>query len=254
MDKAKNNLALIKALDVVEAVANGDRYLKDICSRLDIPKSTVHRILLGLIKANYIHEIKDVGLVLGTKLIQLGHIAEDNLPIKQIANPFLRHLAAMTKDTVHLGIRERDSIYFLDSVSGERHVQMSSRQGTCSPLSLSITGKSLMLDMEREEWLRIAQTQVAPQTNSITSEMEEYQHHGYSYGHVGYEKIYYCISVPVRDDQSNIVAAISVTTLKEYMPEDRVNMLVKLIQQSCDAIAEQIKKAQQIDLYHINNL
>lgn len=149
MDKAKNNLALIKALDVVEAVANGDRYLKDICSRLDIPKSTVHRILLGLIKANYIHEIKDVGLVLGTKLIQLGHIAEDNLPIKQIANPFLRHLAAMTKDTVHLGIRERDSIYFLDSVSGERHVQMSSRQGTCSPLSLSITGKSLMLDMER---------------------------------------------------------------------------------------------------------
>lgn len=64
-----------------------------------------------LIEARYIREVKGLGLVLGTKMIQLGNRAQKDMPLKEIAHPLLCELAEETKDTVHLGIKDEDHIF-----------------------------------------------------------------------------------------------------------------------------------------------
>ncbi|GAM58365.1 hypothetical protein JCM19231_3351 [Vibrio ishigakensis] len=71
MSSNQGNQALYKAFAVIDSIANGHRQLKAICEDTELPKSTVHRILQGLINERYIREVKGIGLVLGTKMIQL---------------------------------------------------------------------------------------------------------------------------------------------------------------------------------------
>ncbi|MCZ8486009.1 helix-turn-helix domain-containing protein [Vibrio lentus] len=94
---------------VIDSIAEGNRQLKDVCEHLQLPKSTVHRIIQGLIEARYIREVKGIGLVLGTKMIQLGIRAQQDMPLKEIAkNPLFANLLLKLKDTVHLGIKDED--------------------------------------------------------------------------------------------------------------------------------------------------
>ena len=115
MSKVQGNQALAKAFSVIDSIADGNRNLKDICEQLGLPKSTVHRILQGLIEARYIREVKGIGLVLGTKMIQLGIRAQADMPLKEIAKPYIRELAKLTQDTVHLGIKDEEFMAATDA-------------------------------------------------------------------------------------------------------------------------------------------
>ncbi|MFA0080362.1 IclR family transcriptional regulator, partial [Vibrio artabrorum] len=147
------NLALLKAFDVIDAVADGQRTLKSISDTTGIPKSTIHRILNGLIESRYIREIDGIGMVLGTRMIQLGNLAQETMPLKDIAHPFLCKLADDTKETVHLAIRDEDEVFYLDKISGHRAIQLRSKIGDRLPMAITGVGKALMLDLPKTEQL-----------------------------------------------------------------------------------------------------
>ncbi len=103
------NQSIVKAISIIDAVAMGDRNLKAISERVEIPTTTVHRMLQTLISQHLIRDVKGIGFTLGTKLITLGNIATQSMPLKHIARPFLEELKNLTNDTVHLGIKDRRS-------------------------------------------------------------------------------------------------------------------------------------------------
>ncbi len=240
MSRVQGNQALVKAFDVIDAIAAGDRQLKDVCTRLDLPKSTVHRILQGLIEARYVREVKGIGLVLGTKVIQLGIRAQQDMPLKEIAKPYLRELASLTKDTVHLGIKDEDQIFYLDKIPGERAIQLRSQVGDRLPMSATGIGKALMIDMPKMEWIRLITTQTAHDVEAMLCRMKEYSKHDYSYDLEDNEDLVRCVAVPIRNKYNNIIAAISVTSIKEYMPDERMKELIPVITEYCQKISKQL--------------
>ncbi|WP_036828257.1 IclR family transcriptional regulator [Photobacterium sanctipauli] len=240
MSSKQGNQALNKAIDVIDAIADGHRQLKDICDTLDLPKSTVHRILQGLIEARYIREVKGIGLVLGTKMIQLGIRAQKDMPLKEIAQPYLRELADKTKDTVHLGIKDEDEIFYLDKIPGERAIQLRSQVGDRLPLAATGVGKALMIDMPKMEWQRLITKQTNHNLEAMLARMEEYSQHDYSFDLEDNEDLVRCVAVPIRNKHNNIIAAISVTSIKEYMPDTRMQELISLMKVYSQKISEQL--------------
>ncbi|WP_051333495.1 IclR family transcriptional regulator [Aliagarivorans marinus] len=240
MSKLQGNQALVKALAVIDAVADGHRQLKDICLVLGYPKSTVHRILQGLIEARYIREVKGIGLVLGTKVIQLGIRAQQDMPLKEIAKPYLRELSELTQETVHLGIKDEDHVFYLDKLPGQRQIQMRSQVGDRLPMSITGVGKALMLDMPKMEWKRLISSQTQQDVDAMMQRMNEYSKRDYSFDLEDNEDHVHCVAVPIRNKYGNIIAAVSVTSIKEYMPDDRMRELVPVITSYCKKISEQL--------------
>lgn len=234
------NRSLQKAFHVIDAVAEGNRQLKDICQRLDLPKSTVHRILQGLIASRYIREVRGIGLVLGTKVIQLGIKAQKDMPLKELARPFLRELSAITKDAVHLGIKDEDKIFYLDKFPGKRAVQLRSQVGDRLPLASTGVGKSLMLDMPKMEWMRLFKEQVPDKVDIMMDRMNDYSENDYSFDLEDNDELVRCVAVPVRNKYGNIIAAISITSIKEYMPLERMNELIPILKKFSDNISKSI--------------
>ncbi|WP_139315031.1 IclR family transcriptional regulator, partial [Vibrio panuliri] len=235
-----SNQALLKAFKVIDAIALGHRQLKDICIYLDLPKSTVHRILQGLIEARYIREVHGIGLVLGTKMIQLGIRAQQDMPLKEIARPYLHQLAELTLDTVHLGIKDEDEVFYLDKIPGKRQIQMRSQIGDRLPLAGTGLGKALMLDMPKTEWRRLILSQKDLDIDVMMKRMELYSKNNFSYDLEDNDDLVRCVSIPIRNKYGNIIAAISVTSIKEYMSDDRMKELIPIITDYCRKISEQL--------------
>jgi DNA-binding IclR family transcriptional regulator len=232
-NNTKGTQALLKGLAVIDAVGEGDRTLKEIYESLNIPKSTAHRIVSSLVEQRYIREVKGIGFVLGTKLIQLGSLAQNEMPLKEIARPFLLELARITKDTVHLGIKDEDEIFYLDKFSGKRAIEMRSSIGDRLPISATGIGKALMLDMPSSEWHRLIGLQVKPEKRkNIIARMDEYSAHDYSFDLADNVDHLRCVAVPIRNNHGNIIAAISIASIEQYMPKERMLQLIPIMKKT----------------------
>ena len=66
---------LFRGLDVVSAVAEGCRTVRDISDKTGMTFSTTHRLASALVQIRYLHFEPRKGYRLGSRLVELGFIA-----------------------------------------------------------------------------------------------------------------------------------------------------------------------------------
>lgn len=103
---------LWKAFDVLDAFSHGRRVLtlSEISRRSGLPKSTVHRILLMLLKVQAVEQV-DGGYTVGLRMFTVGSMSAE-VRLRELSLPHLERLRRVTRQTVHLAvIRDGDAIY-----------------------------------------------------------------------------------------------------------------------------------------------
>ena len=134
---------LLRGLAILEAIANGARDMRAIGAALGTTRSTTHRLVSSLVQARYLRQVQG-GYLLGPKLIELGTIALEQMPLTAVARPHLEALAEATLDTIHLGVRDGDDVLYIDKIPGTRGLEMRSRVGHRMPLASTGIGKALL--------------------------------------------------------------------------------------------------------------
>jgi DNA-binding IclR family transcriptional regulator len=238
---------LLRGLAVIEAVAGGARDLATLSRVLGLSRSTTQRLASALVKARYLRtENEHYGL--GAKLIELGFQAREQVSIVALARPVLEALAAQTRDTVHLGLPEGAEVLYLDKIAGQRGLEMRSRIGHRMPLALTGVGKALMLDMPEDQWLALHTAGLASVNsrgtprpwNRYCEEMRVYAAQSVALDFAENEIGIHCVAAPVRDATGGVVAAISVASAAQHMPEDRMRLLVPDVAASAAAISRSL--------------
>ena len=77
---------LLRGLAILEAIANGARDMRAIGAALGTTRSTTHRLVSSLVQARYLRQVQG-GYLLGPKLIELGTIALEQMPLTAVATP-----------------------------------------------------------------------------------------------------------------------------------------------------------------------
>ncbi|MDG6896086.1 IclR family transcriptional regulator [Volucribacter amazonae] len=234
--------SLTKGIKVIEAIALGYRTLTHIQKHLQLPKTTTHRILKSLANENYIRDVKGIGYVLGTNLIRLGILAQEQMPLKAIAFPYLKKLSEQTCDTVHLGVREGDYVFYLEKIPGNRAIEMRSKIGDRLPLVVTGIGKALMLDLPQTEIEKLIGRYVADhKKEAIKQRMKQYCQQDFSFDLEDNSEFLHCVAVPIRNKYGNIIAAISIASISLYMPTERMYQLVKQLKIVSQQISNDIE-------------
>ncbi|TCP97402.1 IclR family transcriptional regulator [Sphingomonas sp. PP-F2F-A104-K0414] len=217
---------LMRGLDVMEAVARGQDTLPRLADTLGLSRSTAHRIASALVERGYLAFTPREGYRLGAQLLALGHQAQEQADIVQVARPHIETLAAMSEDTVHLGVIDTDLALYLDKVPGRRRITISSRVGDRHPLSSTGLGKALMLDHPPAYWdARLAAEQAKADGARWHDRMMGYVDAGRAFDLEENEDQIRCVAAPIRDATGTIVAAISVSSAAQYMDDDRMQRL-----------------------------
>jgi DNA-binding IclR family transcriptional regulator len=243
---------LIRGLTVIDAVARGAKSLQAIGGAIGCTRSTTHRLVSALVGTGHLRVVSGLGYVLGSKLIELGYLAREQLPLTAIARPHLEILARRTQDTVHLGLADGTEVFYLDKLPAKRGLEMRSRIGFRMPLAFTGVGKALMLDMTEDRWLDLyevgrgwhAARGTAPSTlpglSDFLTRMRSYVEQSCAYDLEENEAGVRCVAAPIRDAGGVIVAAISVASAAQYMPLERLPELRPQVMATAATISREL--------------
>jgi DNA-binding IclR family transcriptional regulator len=246
-DPPPGTQTLARGIAVVNAVARGKSRLREIAEETGIGRSTTHRLLQLLLATGYLRQLDDGAYALGPALIELGYQALQENPVTGVAAPVLRTLAERVHDTVHLAIEDRGQVLYLDKIPGTRGAVMRSQIGHRMPLTRTGIGKALLLDSPdrwRERFLA-EQPVTAGQglehdvltADAFVQVMRVSAGRGVTFDLEENEPGILCVAAPVRDASDAIVAAVSVTATRPYMPPERLEALAPVVQDAAARIS-----------------
>lgn len=243
---------LTRGLSVIEAVAEGHSTLMEIASVIGCSRSTTHRLASTLVQAGYLRSTSSANgqsFILGSRLVEMGFLARDHLPVVTLARDHLTALGAKTCDTVHLGIREGVEVLYLDKIPGQRGLEMRSRIGKRMPLASTGLGKALMLDLPESEWRTLYNVALShpatpharlPDWSDYRAGLRQSGLMSCAFDLEENEPGIRCVAAPIRDAGGKVVAAVSLASATIYMSEIRMHELAPSVVATTQAVSREL--------------
>lgn len=223
--------------------------ITDISQLMSLHKSTVHSLLKTLQEYGYIKQNTENGKYgLGMKLFERGNYVIQSLDIRHIAKKYLVDLSFKTGQTAHLVILDGKEGVYVDKVEGPMAVILYSRIGRRIPLHCSACGKALIAFMKENELQKILNDYdyFSQTENTITSEadflkeLEKVRNQGFAIDNQENEPGVRCIAVPIRNNENEIIAAISLSTLVARVDETQLGEFAAQLKQAGSELSEQM--------------
>lgn len=217
---------VIKAIEIINFLAeeSGNRGvgISEFSRKLDMGKSTVHRLLDTLQYYGYVEKNEETNCYrLGWKLYSVGKMVPVQNQILNLDQRYLVELNKKTRETVNLGILKRNESVIISKIDGySEGLRVIVSPAEREAVHATALGKVLISEMDDEQILALIAEGGSLQKytdNTITNpdfllrEIAKVRKQGYAVDNQEYGIGLYCMARPVRDYTRRIIAAVSVS-------------------------------------------
>jgi IclR family acetate operon transcriptional repressor len=219
IDRALRILALVGA-------APRGMTLDELAASLEIPKSSLHRILAALKFRQFIAQPETGGAYfLGTELLATAFRFHDRLDLRALIHPLLLRITAELGETTHMGVLDGAEIVYQDKIESTTHaIKLLSVIGGRNPAHATGVGKALLAwtyptDGAIMAWAAQWGPLSRPTRKTVRSpaqladELAAIRDRGYALDLEENEAEVRCAAVPIFLGHSVPAAAVSVTML-----------------------------------------
>ncbi|MGA1983770.1 MAG: IclR family transcriptional regulator [Acidobacteriaceae bacterium] len=224
--------------------------LKEITTRVDLPETTLFRVLLTLEKHKYLQQHRDGTYQLAPKLI-FGWLVQAADHVRSIARPELERLSSTFDETVSLSYLYDDRIHVLDCIETFHEIRMTNKIGRVLPPHCSAMGKVITAFQERALADRIlevyglyARTEFTiVDRHKLFKDFEEIRRTGISSDREESIRGGICFGAALRTEDRPVVAAISISTPTTRMTSELEQDIKAAILVAAERIADLLKNA-----------
>ncbi|MCZ4494216.1 MAG: hypothetical protein JWP53_3147 [Conexibacter sp.] len=213
--------ALERGIRVLEAVVDGGPAiaLGDIAAAVELPKSTVHRLLHTFVATGYLETSEGGTYRASAGLLALAGRIVESVNYAGLAGPALRELQQHTVHTVHFGVLDGRVAVYVEKLQGRRPYEMTSRVGHTMPLHSSAIGKSILAFLpprERDELIgqikleRWTDTTITSR-RALDAELKDIRARWWALDDEENQKGIRCVGTPVFNHTGQVMGAISVS-------------------------------------------
>ena len=212
--------------------------LTELARRADLPVPTAYRLAKDLVAGGALVRRPSGEYSVGRRLWDIGLLAPVQTGLRQVASPFLNDIHATTRATVHLAVRDRTQVLYLERLSGRASVSVVSRVGSRLPMHATGVGKVLLAhapsDVQEQALSNLARLTpyTVTQPARLREQLEQVRRDGYATT-VEEMTLGACsIAVPVRsaptgaEEAGPVVAAIGIVV--PSLRRDRSRLLAAL--------------------------
>jgi len=145
--------------------------LSEVARGVDLPRSTVHRIVGALEAEAFVRSESPGVLRLGPSLIGLAVGGRRDL--RHEVSPYLRRLSHELGETVDLAVLEGGQVLFVDQYTSRRRLRIVSEIGARFPVHCTANGKALLAELSLEEVWRLVPEELPALTEHTITGREE---------------------------------------------------------------------------------
>ncbi|MDT5147492.1 MAG: IclR family transcriptional regulator, acetate operon repressor [Mycobacterium sp.] len=167
------------ALDEI-AAEPGRLRLVDLGERLGLAKSTVRRLLVGLVEVGLVSVDARGRFSVGERLLRLGR--DDGAHISAIFRPTIERVARATGgETVDLSVLRGQRMWFIDQIESSHRLRAVSAVGVRFPLESTANGKAALAALDDAE-ARAMLSRLDPEAaDGLRSEIDEIRRTGIAF-------------------------------------------------------------------------
>jgi DNA-binding IclR family transcriptional regulator len=212
--------AVDHAIDVLNAVAQASAPIgvSDLARRTGLSKATIHHLLTTLEDRRFVMRDEDTARYrLGWALYELGSSLVRDVDLSRAARPHLDKLAALTGESVLIGILDGDSVLYLDRGESPSGLRMVANTGRRGPLHATATGKALLaFAPDAEIFERVLSRPLTPYTKTTITDPAQLRHELAQVRQQGYatcwqeHEVGLCsLAVTLRDYTGTVIGALA---------------------------------------------
>lgn len=242
----RNNIQVIgRAADVLRALAQHPRGmgLAELTEQVELPRSTVHRIVKALAAEELVYSPKGGRTRIGPGLIRL--VAGERLDLRGELRPHLEELSSQLGETVDLAVLDGASVLFLDQVSAPQRLQAVSAVGSVFPAYCTANGKALLADLPLQTVQQLLPARLPARTpTTITSrakleeELRTVRRRGYAFDREEHTTGISAVGATVRDSfGAEAAIAVPLPTQRFIGREEEI---ATLLRETCDRIEREL--------------
>jgi IclR family KDG regulon transcriptional repressor len=248
-----NVRAVERAMQILSAFdsEHEDRGVSEIAQATGLHKATAHRIMMTLLNGGFLERAPDgERFRLGIRVVELGLGALRGLDLRRAAFPYMQQLVERFDETCDLGIFDRGWVLYVEVVHSEHSLTIAARVGRRLPAYCTASGRVFLAFLPPEVVEPTLSEPLKPCTEKTTTslaqlreELEATRQRGYSLDDEEFEKGIRAVSVPVRDMDGNVIAALSMPGPVTRMPPQRLSEIADALLEAADAISTHVLRA-----------
>ncbi|AEE90555.1 Pectin degradation repressor protein KdgR [Tepidanaerobacter acetatoxydans Re1] len=210
-----------RAIKILEELAAEKEGLgvTELSQRVNLHKSTVHRMLTTLLNLGYVEQnALSEKYRLGMKILFLGGSILERMDIRHEAHDLLEELSGKVNEAVHLVIPDGFKAVYIDKLDSNKTIRMCSQIGRIAPLHASAVGKAILAFSSPRFVNEVIEQGLARYTANTITEPRELMRHleiikerGFAIDDEENEKGIRCIAAPIFDYTGKVIGAISVS-------------------------------------------
>lgn len=223
----------------------------ELSQSLDIPSSSVHRILVTLKKNRFVMQSSETKRYrLGYKVLTLSNniIKENSLTLT--AKPFMKELAEKIGKTITLCVMEDENVVCLYYVESKDTSMFMVRTGVAMPPHATSAGKALQAYIPIDQVQRIYLNNHDKLTNntqtnleSFLMELEEVRMKGYAVSDEELQLGVQGVACPIFDYNGKAICSVAFTALKSdnCLTDENIQLLKECAKNISDSLGGSLK-------------
>ncbi len=242
--------SVLKVFGILQALSEQkDIGVTELSQRIMMSKSTVYRFLQTMKTLGYVNQEGETDkYTLSLMLFELGGRALEHQDLIQIADVQMYRLGKLTKETLHLGALDENSVVYLHKIDSEYNLRMYSRIGRRCPLYSTALGKVMMAWLPEEEvrsmlagvtFERFTEHTLA-NVDALLAELAQVRGQGYAEDNEENENGLRCFGVPIYNRMGRIITGLSLSLPIVRFEESKRAELVSLLHETAARISAEL--------------
>jgi len=205
-----------RAFAILRTLAHGQAGLTEIAARVDLPKSTVARLLGALEDEQMVSRTESSGYRLGPGVEEIAQGHRSSRPLIEIARPYLSELTERTGESSGLDTWVDGWIHFVDNHATGHDVQVRDWTGESGPAHSLPAGLVILAQQTDEEidayisaGLEAVTANTTTEPEQLRARLQQARSAGYAWGFEEFADGINSVAAPIADN-NGVKAALRV--------------------------------------------
>ncbi|MCF7933731.1 MAG: IclR family transcriptional regulator [Spirochaetia bacterium] len=248
MTKENHVPALVKAHEICCVLAEHPEGVSAarLSNELDIPKSSLHRMLNTMRDLHYIRERKAPakGYMLGSQFMYFAQKLVEKKELQEVAVPCMQELSDLLGETVKLSITEGDHVTVLAIVEAKKPLHISVAPKAEFPLHVGAASKVLLAFNQKElmecigtEPFKAFTTHTLTTYDALGKDLKQILTTGVGYDYEEYTEGVRAIACPIYNSISRVVGALSIPYFASISNERLLDHMKNKLKETAAAVS-----------------